>query len=665
MQMVKRTLEAVKLKSPVPVAAQPERLCLHNSMSSCPRWLPTSVLRRMFVRVAAQQLLPTKNGVEAQRVEKTKVRSVACRIRMPMYPLRNSRLFSQPVKPNKGSLEMTNQQQEKNAGQVLVDALRLHGADMAFCVPGESYLPVLDALYDARDAIRLIVCRQEGGAAYMADAYGKLTGRPGLCFVTRGPGASNAAVGLHTAFQDSSPMILFIGQVGRDMIEREAFQELDYRRMFGQSAKWVAQIDDARRIPEFISRAFHTAVSGRPGPVVLALPEDMLWETVDPQQPAHYQRVAAHPSKEDMVRLQTMISTAERPLMILGGRGWTEQACEDIRLFAERFALPTACAFRFQDLFDATHRNYIGDVGLGINPALAQRIKEADLVLAIGTRLGEATTSGYMLFDVPRPKQRMVHVHAGLDELGRVYAADLLIASGMPEFAAATKALPAVATMHRLGKLEAARSDYLAFSAPKPNPGPLQMGAILGWLREHLPPEAIICNGAGNYAAWVHRYYHHRRFGTQLAPTNGSMGYGVPAAVAAKLIHPERMVVAFAGDGCFMMNGQELATAVQYGAAIVIIVVNNSMYGTIRMHQERSFPTRVYGTELVNPDFAALAGAYGAYSEIVTETDQFAPAFDRALAAGKPALLELRLDPEALSPSLTMSALREQAGEKG
>jgi len=547
------------------------------------------------------------------------------------------------------------------AAQVLVEALRIHGADMAFCVPGESYLPVLDALYDAREVIRLIVCRQEGGAAYMADAYGKLTNRPGLCFVTRGPGASNAAVGLHTAFQDSSPMILFIGQVGRDMIEREAFQEIDYRRMFSQSAKWVAQIDDARRIPEFISRAYHTAVSGRPGPVVLALPEDMLWETVDAPQPQHYQRVTAHPSAQDMAKLQTMVAAAERPVMILGGRGWSEQACEDIRMFAERFALPTACAFRYQDLFDAMHRNYIGDVGLGINPALARRIRESDLVLAIGPRLGEATTSGYTLLDVPRPKQRLVHVHAGLDELGRIYAADLLIASGMPEFAAAAKALPGFDRSHMQGDLEAARSDYLTFSTPKPNVGALQLGEIMGWLRERLPPEAIICNGAGNYAAWVHRYYHYRRFRTQLAPTNGSMGYGVPAAVAAKLIYPERTVVAFAGDGCFLMNGQELATAVQYGTAIIIIVVNNGMYGTIRMHQERSFPARVYGTGLVNPDFAALAGAYGAYSEVVVETEQFPLAFERASATGRPALLELRMDPEALSPSLTISALREQA----
>ena len=556
---------------------------------------------------------------------------------------------------------MTNQPIEKNAAQVLVEALRIHGADMAFCVPGESYLPVLDALYDAQEAIRLVVCRQEGGAAYMADAYGKLTGRPGLCFVTRGPGASNAAVGLHTAFQDSSPMILFIGQVGRGMIEREAFQEIDYRRMFGQSSKWVAQIDDARRIPEFISRAYHTAVSGRPGPVVLALPEDMLWEPVVAPQPGRYQRVAAHPSPFAMSTLREMIAAAERPLMILGGRGWTDQACDDIRTFSEHFALPTACAFRYQDLFDATHPNYVGDVGLGINPALARRIRDADLVLAGGPRLGEATTSGYTLLEVPRPKQRLVHVHAGVEELGRVYAADLLIASGMPEFAAAAKTLPPLASPRWHTELEAARSDYLAFAEPTPIPGPLQLGEIMGWLRQRLPADAIICNGAGNYAAWVHRYYHYRRFRTQLAPTNGSMGYGVPAAVAAKLIHPERTVIAFAGDGCFLMNGQELATAVQHHAAIVIIVVNNGMYGTIRMHQERSFPARVYGTGLVNPDFAALAGAYGAYSEVVGETSQFAPAFERALSAGRPALLELRLDPEALSPGLTISALRAQA----
>lgn len=553
---------------------------------------------------------------------------------------------------------------QRNAAQVLVESLRIHGADMAFCVPGESYLPVLDALYDYRESFRLIICRQEGGAAYMADAYGKLTNRPGICFVTRGPGASNAAAGLHTAFQDSSPMILFIGQVGRDMVEREAFQELDYRRMFSQSAKWVAQIDDPRRIPEFISRAFHTAVSGRPGPVVLALSEDMLWEITEVGQPQRYSRIAAHPSPQAMTELQAMLMAAQHPVMILGGRGWSEQACADIRGFAERFALPTACAFRYQDLFDATHPNYIGDVGLGINPALARRIRDADLVLAVGPRLGEATTSGYTLFDIPRPKQKLVHVHAGLEELGRVYAADLPIVSGLPEFAAAANALPDPGTTPWQQELATARSDYLQFSTPTTNPGPLQMGEIMGWLRERLPPDAIVCNGAGNYAAWVHRYYHFRRFPTQLAPTNGSMGYGVPAAVAAKLLHPERVVVAFAGDGCYLMNGQELATAVQYDAAIVVIVINNSMYGTIRMHQEQAFPARVHGTGLINPDFAALAAAYGAYSEVVTETSQFALAFERALATGRPALLELRLDPEALSPSLTISALRERGIRK-
>lgn len=552
-------------------------------------------------------------------------------------------------------------QAHPTGARALVDALLTHGADTAYCVPGESYLAVLDALYDVRDRLKLVVCRQEGGAAYMADAYGKLTGKPGICFVTRGPGATNAAVGVHTAFQDSAPMILFIGQVGRGMLEREAFQEIDYRRMYGQMAKWVAQIDDASRIPEFVSRAFHIATSGRPGPVVLALPEDMQHEPCTVAQPQPFRRVMPSPAQADMAELRSRLAAAQRPLMILGGRGWNDAACADIRRFAEAWQLPVACAFRYQDLFDNTHPLYAGDVGLGINPKLAARVREADLVLAVGPRLGESTTSGYALFDIPRPKQTLVHVHAGIDELGRVYAADLPINAGYPEFAAAASELVPPASLNWVGSAETARGDYLAWTEPPATPGELQIGEVMRWLRERLPADAILTNGAGNYAIWLHRFYRYRQFGTQLAPTNGSMGYGVPSAVAAKIAQPARIVVSFSGDGCFMMNGQEFATAVKYGAAVVFIVVNNSMYGTIRMHQEREFPDRISGTELANPDFAALARAYGAFGEVVTRTDEFAPAFERALSAGGPALIELRTNPEVITPSATITQIKGQS----
>ncbi|WP_308447392.1 thiamine pyrophosphate-binding protein [Parachitinimonas caeni] len=552
----------------------------------------------------------------------------------------------------------------RTGAQALVDALLVHGADTGFCVPGESYLAVLDALYDVQDRFKLVVCRQEGGAAYMADAYGKLTGKPGICFVTRGPGATNASVGIHTAFQDSVPLILFVGQVGRDAVEREAFQEVDYRRMYGQMAKWVAQIDDASRVPEFISHAFHIATSGRPGPVVLALPEDMLHDPCPMPQPQPYRRVAASPAAADMAELADRLGKAQKPVMILGGRGWTEQACADIRRFAESWQLPVACAFRYQDLFDNRHPQYIGDVGLGINPKLAARIKEADLVLAVGPRLGESTTSGYTLFDIPRPKQTLVHVHAGAEELGRVYAADLPINAGYPEFAAMAAALPAPANLAWVGSASAGHDLYLTWNEPTQTPGDLQMGEVMRYLRRSLPEDAIVTNGAGNYAIWLHRFYHYRQFGNQLAPTSGSMGYGVPSAVAAKITHPERVVVSFSGDGCFMMNGQELATAVQYGANVVFIVVNNGMYGTIRMHQEKNYPERVVGTQLHNPDFAALARAYGAHGETVTKTEEFIPAFERALAAGKPALLELQVEPEAITPAATITQIRAQAKAK-
>jgi acetolactate synthase-1/2/3 large subunit len=551
--------------------------------------------------------------------------------------------------------------QPRTAARILVDALKVHGVDTAFCVPGESYLAVLDALYDARDEIRLVVARQDGGAGYMAEAYAKLTGRPGVCFVTRGPGATNASIAVHTAFQDSTPMILFVGQVGTDCVEREAFQEIDYRRMFGQMAKWVASIDRADRVPELVSHAFHCAMSGRRGPVVLALPEDVLVETATVADTGPYQVVQAHPGATDITRLRELLAGAERPIVIPGGSGWTERACADLRRFAEANELPVACAFRFQDLFDNDHPNYAGDVGIGINPSLAARIRDADLVLAIGPRLGEMTTSGYTLLVPPRPAQRLVHVHAGAEELGRVYQGDLLINAGAAPIAAALAAMPPVDGARWRERTRAANADYREWTARRENPGPVQMWEVVDTLRRRLPADAILANGAGNFSGWFHRFYRHRRFRTQVAPTSGAMGYGTPAAVACKIAAPERLVLSINGDGDFLMNGQEIATAMQYGAAVVFLVVNNGMYGTIRMHQERDYPARVYGTELRNPDFAAYARAFGAHGETVSETAEFEPAFERALAAGRAALVEIRLDPQAITTQSTLDAIRARA----
>ena len=548
----------------------------------------------------------------------------------------------------------------RTGGQLLVDALKVHGVDLAFGVPGESYLAVLDAFHDAGDDLKFVICRQEGGAANMAEAYGKLTGRPGICFVTRGPGATNASIGIHTAFQDSTPLILFIGQIDTEVAEREAFQEIDYRRMFGQMAKWVAQIDRPERVPEMVSHAFHLAVSGRPGPVVLALPEDMQTATATVADAARYQRVAAHPGANDMQKLRDMLQRAQRPFAIVGGGGWDRQASGDFQAFAEANALPVATSYRCQDLFDNRHPNYVGDVAVGMNPAIEQRIRNADLLLAVGPRLGEWTTLNYTLIDIPRPRQKFVHVHAGAEELGRVYQADLLINSGMPEFAAAARALtPAKAAWAETTK--AARGEYDAWQKPVKVPGALNMSEVILHLKKRLPPESILTNGAGNFSLWVHRFYQYTGFRTQLGPTSGAMGYGVPSGVAAKLVHPDRPVIAFAGDGDFLMTGQELATAAQYGAKVIFIVVNNGMYGTIRMHQERHYPGRVSGTSLVNPDFAALARAYGLYGEIVEKTADFAAAFERAWNAGTAALLELRIDPDAISPRTTLSAVRAEA----
>ncbi|WP_353228345.1 thiamine pyrophosphate-binding protein [Pseudomonas qingdaonensis] len=549
----------------------------------------------------------------------------------------------------------------RTGGQVLVDALRINGVERAFCVPGESYLAVLDALHDARDDIELIVCRQEGGAAYMAEAYGKLTGKPGICFVTRGPGATNASVGVHTAFQDSTPMILFIGQVARDQVEREAFQEIDYRRMFGQMAKWVVEVDDAERLPELLSQAFHRATNGRPGPVVVALPEDMLTDRVAVADAGPARRIEAAAAPADLQRLQALLGEAQRPLVVLGGGGWTTAAVADARRFIQAQNLPVAASFRCQDLFDNTLPQYAGDLGLAAGPELVEAVKSSDLLLVIGARLGEMSTGGYALVDIPVPRQALVHIHPGIEELGRVYQPTLAINAGMPTIAAQLAALAPAKPQAFAEWVQRLNSGYRAnFECPR-SPGEVQMSEVIAWLNQHLAADSIITCGAGNYTGWVHRGYQHQAFRTLLGPTNGSMGYGVPAAIAAKLTAPQRSVVAFAGDGCFLMNGQELATAAHYDARVIVVVVNNGMYGTIRMHQERSYPGRVSGTDLHNPDFAALARAYGLHAETVSATEQFAGAFERCEASGKPALIEVQIDPEALTPRMTLSQIREKA----
>ncbi|MES2017798.1 MAG: thiamine pyrophosphate-binding protein [Pseudomonadota bacterium] len=555
----------------------------------------------------------------------------------------------------------------RSGGQILVDALKIHGVDTAFGVPGESYLDVLDALHDSD--IRFIINRQEGGAAFMAEAYGKMTGKPGICFVTRGPGATNASIGVHTAYQDSTPMILFIGQVGNDFMDREAFQEIDYRRMYGQMAKWVTQIDRADRIPEYLARAFQVATSGRPGPVVLALPEDMLIDVASVADTGCYTPVQASPSSAQIDTLRNMLAEAKRPMVLLGGATWNAQACADLQRFAEANALPVGCTFRFQDLLDNAHPNYAGDVGIGINPKLAARVRDADLLIAIGPRLGEMTTGGYTLLASPVPKQRLVHFHADAEELGSVYQAELMINSGAPQACAMLAAMAPVDSSAWQASVLEARRELAAYQEQPPifkdGQAPLDLWQVVQDLMAVLPKDAIITNGAGNYASWAHRFYRYGGMRTQLAPTNGAMGYGVPSGVAAKIIDPSRTVVTFAGDGEYMMNGQELATAVQYKAGVIIIVFNNSMFGTIRMHQERDYPGRVSGTTLHNPDFAALAVAYGAHGEVVNTTAEFAPALARALehTRGKslPALIELRYDGNLITPNATLETIRKTA----
>ncbi|WP_163268896.1 thiamine pyrophosphate-binding protein [Chelativorans alearense] len=540
----------------------------------------------------------------------------------------------------------------RHGGKILIDQLKIQGVERVYSVPGESFLAALDGLYES--GIDTIVCRQEGGAAMMAEAHGKLTGQPGIAFVTRGPGATNASAGVHVAYQDSTPMILFVGQVARHQRDREAFQELDYRQMFGPLAKWVAEIELTERIPEYVSHAFHVAMSGRPGPVVLALPEDMLSahaEVADAPRAA-VPRMEVSPEAVD--EILAALKKASRPLAIVGGGGWSAEAARDMARFAEAHDLPVGASFRCQDYLDNRHPCYVGDIGIGVNPKLAKRVREADLLLVLGARLGEMTTSGYTLVDIPQPAQDLIHVYPDPDELGRVYRPSLGIAARpaalLRKLAAATPFAPSAWGSWR----HEARADYEAWHKPAETPGALKMENVIRHLSEILPDDAILTNGAGNYSAWLHRYFSYKSWRTQLAPTSGSMGYGLPAAVAAKLTHPERDIVCLAGDGCFQMSMQEFGTACQYGANIIVLVSNNGMYGTIRMHQERHYPGRVSGTTIVNPDFAALAQSYGAYGETVSRDDDFPAAFSRAKASGQPAILELQIDPKALSPRLVL-----------
>jgi acetolactate synthase I/II/III large subunit len=565
---------------------------------------------------------------------------------------------------------------ERRGGQIVADHLRANGIEAAFCVPGESFLAVLDALYDT--PTRLITCRHEAGAANMAVAYGKLTGRAGVCLVTRGPGATQASVGVHTAAQDSAPLLLLVGQVGRGVRGREAFQELDVPAVFGPMAKWAAEADDPARLPELLARAFEVATSGRPGPVVLALPEDVLAGTARVADPRPVRPVAPGVAPAALARLRELLGGARRPLVIAGGPGWTEAVAADLRAVAEASRLPVAASWRSQDVLDNRSASYIGDLGVSTNPALAERVRAADLVIAVGPRLGEITTGGYRLLEAPLPRQRLVHVHPGLAELGRLYQPNLAVNAAVAPFLAAWRSVPPVRGDAWAAWTEAARSNYLAWVRPWPTGGATQHGGAAqpggvppgsGWvdlgqalaaLRERLPDDAIVASGAGNYSVWVHRFFQFRRHGTQLAPKSGAMGFGLPAALAAKVVHPRRAVVAVAGDGDFLMCGHELATAVQHGLEVVVLVVDNGMYGTIRMHQERAYPGRVIATDLQNPDFAALAEAYGAAGETVTDTGAFPAALDRALGAGRPAVLALRVDPEAIAPGLSLSALRRR-----
>ena len=568
---------------------------------------------------------------------------------------------------------MTPPSLSRPAGHLLVEALIAQGVDTAFGVPGESFLAVLDGFHEHRERIRFIACRQEGGAAFMAEAQGKLTGRPGICFVTRGPGATNAAIGLHTAFQDSTPMVLFIGQVASEQRDREAFQELDYRQMFGPGtlgfAKWVGEVHDPARLPEYVARAFRTAMQGRPGPVVLVLPEDMLASITEAAVLPRVEPALAWPAPGALRDVRTMLLAATRPFAIVGGSGWDANACHAMQRFAEAWALPVGCAFRRQDLFDNGHPNYAGDVGIGINPRLAARIRDADLIVAIGPRLGEMTTGGYALLQAPRPAQKLVHIHAGAEELGRVYAADLMLQSAMVNAAVALETLVPPPSPPWKAWTSDAHADFEAYHEPVPVE-PLDLAEVVKTIQRLAPIDSVLTNGAGNFSGWLHRFYRYpglQHAGrTQLAPTSGAMGYGVPAAVAASLLFPQRTVINLAGDGDFLMTGQELATASGHGAGtgsgkLIVIVIDNGTYGTIRMHQEREYPGRVSGSDLFNPDFGALAKAYGWNASRVDATPQFEPAVAAALAASRPTLIHIKLDADVSTSRSTLTAIRRVA----
>lgn len=536
----------------------------------------------------------------------------------------------------------------RTGGQILVDQLLIHGSSLGYCVPGESYLAVLDALHDVRDRFRLINARHEAAAAHMAEAYGKLTGHPGLCLVTRGPGASHSAVGVHTAMQDSTPMILLVGQVDRSALHREAFQEIDYLAMFGSVAKWVGQIDSADRIPEYMSRAFHVATSGRPGPVVLALPEDVLTEMSDVADALPYRPVAAEASLGAVEQLLPLLQAAERPLLLVGGSNWTDEAARAITAFAERLGLPVACSFRRQDIVDNNSDCFCGELGTSGPPTLPRRVREADLVVVVGARLGEITTQAYTIMDVPRPAQRFVHVHPSADEIGRVYAPDVSIVGSVASFATAAAQLQWGGSRRWEAWRSRLRAEYEAAAAPASYEFPLNPATVIAQLQAMLPADAVLTLDAGNHTGWAQRFFRFGRPGREIGPTSGAMGYAVPAAVSAA-IASSRVVVGCVGDGGFMMSGVELATAVQYGAKPIILVFNNAMYGTIRMHQEREYPGRVIGTDLPSIDFVKLAESLGAHAERVTSTAEFEPAFRRSLAAGKATMIELVCDPRQLT----------------
>lgn len=553
----------------------------------------------------------------------------------------------------------------RNGGQILADQLRVHGCDTAFCVAGESYLELLDALYDHED-FKLFTCRNETGAANAAEAYGKLTGTPGVVMVTRGPGACHGVIGLHTAYQDSTPLIMLIGQVARDQFDREAFQEIDYRRMFGQVTKWTAQIDSADRIPEYLARAFQTATSGRPGPVALALPEDMLREFTSAPDAVPFNTVRAAPSPAGLDGMAEMLAAAERPLVVVGGGGWTQDAADDIQAFAAANDLPVACSFRRLDIMNHFGDNFVGDLSTAPAPKLMQLVKDSDLLIVVGARLGEITTQGYAMLESPKPSKKFIHVHAMAEEIGKVYQPDIGIQSGMAEFAAAAKAMPAISNPAWAAWRADARAAFVEWAHPAPaEGGDLDLGKCMLAIRERMSADSIVTVDAGNFSGWPMRYMQFRQLGTFAAPTSGAMGYAVPAAVGASLAFPEKLVIGFVGDGGFMMTSQELATAKQYGVTPIICLFDNGMYGTIRAHQAKRHPGRAIAVELQNPDFHALIEAYGGHGETVRKTEEFGPALDRAIASGLPAVICLKMDPNIISTTTTLEKMETAAVAAG